>query len=197
MRFWSFVVCLGLVACVPEEPVVDAGSLFDAGSPDAGELDAGLVSDAGVADAGTLNDAGLGNDAGTRILGVVGTNSGVFDRAQHGIDVDGGVYVEAHFGGDPACPTASSPTPSRTLIIAGLRAPAPGAVLTYADGLRVTLLDFNGQLTMSPFVRATSTRAVAVDVRPGVSVSYSVEASFDGGSFTGQFVAPHCASLDG
>jgi hypothetical protein len=121
-----------------------------------------------------------------------------FDRAQHGVEGDGGVvYIEAHFGGDPACPDQNSPTPARTLIIANLRADSDGGAQRYDAGLRVTLLDFNGVLTTAPFLRAFDATAIPRSVSPGVSVSYDLVAAFDGGVISGQFVAPHCASLNG
>lgn len=161
----------------------DAG--VDGGAGDAGATDAGS-SDAGVTDAGV-----------TRLVVTLGGRTGEFTRAQHGLEPDGGLYVEAHFGGDPACPTQSSPTPDRTLVIAGLRALTDGGTLTSQDGARVTLLDFTGALTPAPFLRASSVVATAGAMTPGVSVSFSLEATFDGGALSGSFVAEHCASLDG
>lgn len=127
----------------------------------------------------------------------LGNRQGSFDRAQHGVEANGALYVEAHFGGDPACPTQSSPTPDRTLIIAGLRAVPDGGSLTFADGVRVTLLDFTGALTSEPLLRAVAVRATPVEVAPGTRVSFTLEATFDGGVLTGRFSAPHCTSLDG
>lgn len=197
-----------LLACQPASTDTDAGDLDagveDAGLPDAGAVDAGT--DAGTMDAGDVDG---GDDAGTVDAGADCTGAcavtdlsitfrGVtagFDRAQHGVEPDGGLYVEAHFGGDPACPGPSSPTPDRTLIIAGLR--AASGVQTYADGLRVTLLDFAGTLSPNPFDRAVSTQATLRYAAPGVLVSFTLEAAFDGGTVTGGFAAAHCASLDG
>jgi hypothetical protein len=130
-------------------------------------------------------------------VAIFGATRAPFDRAQHGLEGDGGLYVEAHFAGDPACPGPSSPTPDRTLIVAGLRWPGDGGPQTYADGVRVTLLDFAGNLSPNPFDRAVTVRAVARSVQPGVLVSFTLEATFDGGVVTGGFEAPHCASLDG
>lgn len=174
----------------------DAGSM-DAGLPDAGDVDAG--SDAGTPDAGD-SDAGsacTGACAVTDLVAMFGGASAGFGRAQHGVEPDGGLYVEAHFGGDPACPGPTSPTPDRTLIIAGLRAPPDGGTLTEADGLRVTLLDFVGNLSPNPFDRAVTARARPRYAAPGVLVSFLLDATFDGGMVNGGFAAPHCASLDG
>lgn len=152
-------------------------------------VDGGATMDAGV-DAGTV-------DAGDLLVATIGSRTGAFDRAQHGIEPDGGLYVEAYFGGDPACPTQTSPSPDRTLIIAGLHLVPDGGALTSADGLRVTLLDFSGALTSAPFVRAITARATPRSVVPGTLVAFTLEATFDGGTAQGSFSAPHCASLDG
>jgi hypothetical protein len=127
----------------------------------------------------------------------VGRQTGSFTRAQHGLEPGGGLYLEAYFGGDPACPTQTSPTPDRTLIISGLQPLTDGGVLTEADGVRVTLLDFTGALTSAPSLRASTVRATARAMNPGTSVSFALEATFDGGTLTGSFTAAHCASLDG
>lgn len=193
MRSLLVAACC-FVSCAALPPAPDGGDpTFDAGQ----NVDAGQSADAGPQDAGSPDASTPFDDGGTRLLGVVGSRRGPFERAQHGVELDGGLYVEAHFGGDPACPDMNSPTPSRTVIIAGLQALTDGGVVTYADGLRVTLLDFNGTLTTEPFVRSTTTRATLVEVQPGVSLQFTVEASFDGGSITGRVVAPHCGSLDG
>jgi hypothetical protein len=176
----SCQVCVGSEVCSAGQcvvPVVDAGVGMDAG------VDAGV-------DAGAM-------DAGDPLVVTLGTRSGEFDRAQHGLQPDAGLYIEASFGGDPACPTQTSPTPDRTLIIAGLHAMPDGGVISYADGLRVTLLDFNGALTTLPFVRATSARATPLSVTPGTLAVFAIEATFDGGTLRGRFSAAHCASLDG
>lgn len=184
--------CAAVFACTP--PVPCANALCDV--TDAGESPADAGTDAGTSDAGAA-DAGPG-DAGTLLNVSVGANRGVMDRAQHGLEQDGGVlYVEAHFGGDPACPTMTSPTPSRTLIIAGLRPLPAGSTLAYDAGLRVTLLDFQGTLTTAPLVRAVDARAVSLGGTAGTLVRFSLEATFADGGVSGTFAAEHCASLDG
>lgn len=199
-----------LLACQPASTDTDAGNLDagveDAGLPDAGTVDAGT--DAGTMDAGDVDggdDAGA-MDAGADCTGACavtdlsitfhGVTAG-FDRAQHGVEPDGGLYVEAYFGGDPACPGPSSPTPDRTLVIAGLHAMPDGGVQTMADGLRVTFLDFAGTLSSSPFDRAVAAQATVRASAPGALVSFTLDAAFDGGAVTGGFAAAHCASLDG
>lgn len=206
-------LALAVAGCDTSTESADAGhhtdagvSGTDAGNPtgDAGshDVDAGSNdTDAGThgADAGSNDtDAGaacVDECATTLLTATFGAATGTFDRAQHGLEDDGNLYVEAHFGGDPACPTESSPTPARTLIIAGLR-PVSGPQ-TYDDGVRVTLLDFTGVLTTAPLVRATAVTASARFIEPGTLVSFTLDATFGAsGTLSGGFAAGHCDSLD-
>jgi hypothetical protein len=149
--------------------------------------------DGGVADGGELPGC-TGSCASTALDGVFGPNRGPFDRAQHGLTTTGDVRIEAHLGGDPACPTETSPTPDRTLILAGI---APTlAVQTEADGVRATLLDFRNILIENPLARAQRVRVTPIAVSPGAAVAYTIEATFAEGTITGRVYAPHCASLD-
>jgi len=186
MRALLLISTIALTACGPTP------STPDAGSPD--PLDAG--SDAGL-DAGT--DAGPPPDGGcvtcTELTARFGTRTALFTRAQHGVEPDGTLYVEAYFGGDPACPTSTSPTPDRTLIISGLRADA--GVQTWADGVRVSLFDFTGEVTSAPLERAREVTATPGLVTPGARVDFDLTVAFDGGTISGHISAPHCTSLDG
>ncbi|MGV3624784.1 MAG: hypothetical protein ACO1OB_28450 [Archangium sp.] len=145
---------------------------------------------------GTANeDGGVFVDAGinTLVLTLDG-NSGGFDRAYHGVEQDGRIYVEAYFGQAPlGCPMQSTAS-SRTLIISNLR---PDAGTDYAGGLRVTLFDFDGTITNEPLVRFTETSSTPVDVRPRDEVSFTLNATLDGGVVSGRFTAIHCPALDG
>lgn len=201
MRFAAVAACFVVVlACSGSDPcegsrcdVADAGAGGGMGTDGGAAGDGGAGSDAG-ADAGV--DAGC--DDCTLLTVAVGAAQGPMTRAQHGLEADGGVlYVEAHFGGDPACPSMTSPTPQRTLIIAGLRPLPSGAAITYAEGLRVTFFDFEGALTTAPLVRAIDARAVSLGGTPGETVRFSLTATFADGGVSGSFAAPHCASLDG
>lgn len=159
-------------------------------------VDAGVSAvDAGV-DAGVVDAGCVGACATTDLLVRFGARMASFERAQHGRQADGRSYVEAHSGGDVACPSMNSPTPLRTLSIANLRVLPDGGAVTFADGLRVSLFDFGGAVTTAPLERAVDARAVARWLEPGVLVSFELTATFDGGTLTGGFVAPHCASLD-
>jgi ABC-type amino acid transport substrate-binding protein len=116
-----------------------------------------------------------------------------FDVAHYGVS-DGMLHVEAHYGAAPGCPTMTSPTPDRTVVIAGLRA-SFAAPQTYADGVRVSLLDFKGTLTKEPILRATEVVVSAPATRPDV-VSFYLDATIPGGKIQGTVTATHCASLD-
>ncbi len=141
-------------------------------------------------------DPSMTSDAGATIslTARFGSATGAFDRAQHGVEGTDRVYIEAHYGGDPACPTMTSPTPRRTFVLSGVR--AVSAVQTEADGVSASLLDFGGELTSAPLVRASSVRVTPRAIDRGISVSLEVSATFAGGTVSGSFVAPHCASLD-
>jgi hypothetical protein len=184
LRSSPFLLSLFIFSCQPVDPAPS-----DAGVTIVAE-DAGTPVDAGVVDAGTTTTT-------TTLTMSVGNKTGPFTRAQHGLEPAGGLYVEAHFGGAPACPTQTSPTPDRTLIISGLQPLTDGGVMTEADGVRVTLLDFTGALTTLPALKATTVRATAREMNPGVRVAFALEATFDGGTLTGTFSAEHCTSLDG
>ncbi len=181
--------------------VEGAGGAFVCSAPCAGASDcpAALPRCLSVATVGRFcaRDPSATADAGATIslTARFGTRTGSFDRAQHGVDGADGVYVEAHYGGDPACPTMSSPTPRRTFVLSGVR--AGRGVQTEADGVTASLLDFGGDLVSAPVARATAVRVTPREVTPGASVSLDVSATFPGGSVEGSFVAPHCASLDG
>jgi len=111
------------------------------------------------------------------------------------------IYVEAHEGGDAGCPTMSSPTPKRTLVVAGLPAPL-------MDGGTASLLDFDGALLgATPVAKATavsitptasSVCTACVGQGPDASgyVALDIVAKFDGGDVTGHVYATHCESLD-
>lgn len=186
------VAILGLVSCGAPQTCT---TCLDAGSAGGGSA-GGAAVDAGGFDAGVVDAGCSGACATTDLLVRFGNRMASFERAQHGRQADGRVYVEAHAGGDSACPSMTSPTPLRTLAIANLRVLPDGGAVTFADGLRVSLFDFNGAVTSAPLERAVDARAVARWLEPGVLVSFQLTATFDGGTLTGGFVAEHCASLD-
>jgi hypothetical protein len=120
------------------------------------------------------------------------------DRAQFGNDTeDGGsrVRIEAHAGGDPGCPTTSSPTPDRTLIVANVPRAAAGASFTMSDGVRVSYFDFAGdQIPNVPIARA-SKATVTIAYADADRVEIDVDATFPEGTVKGHATAALCASL--
>ncbi len=142
-------------------------------------------------DPAATSDAGAG---GTALSAMFGSRRATFERAQHGNVGADRLLVEAHFGGDPACPTASSPTPRRTLAIRGIRATSDTAPQT--DGLTATLFDFGGDLTSAPLLRASAVRVTPRAYLRNGSVSLAVTVTFAEGTIMGDLVAPHCDSLD-
>lgn len=181
----------------PDASIVEAGSEAgsEAGAPEAGAPEAGAV-DAGAVDAGA-----------STLTATFGANTRGFDRAQFGLEpgvaLPGrGVHIEMYAGGDPACPTMTSRTPDRTLVLSGVRVPAAHAPLTEADGLSLSLLDFQGDLSMSPMPsRATAVRVTVLEatLEPSDSARLvlDVEGDFAGGATVrGRVTATHCNSLD-
>lgn len=118
------------------------------------------------------------------------------------------IYLEAHEGGDPGCPTMSSPTPLHTLVVAGLPAPLPATPLTEADGVSASLLDFDGALlgvnpvsqatavSITPTAASLCTACVGQGPDPSGYVALDIAATFAEGSITGHVYATHCESLD-
>jgi|LNFM01.1.fsa_nt_gb hypothetical protein len=184
--------CMGMLPRCVSVPTV--GQFCARLPPDAGGTDAG---DAGR-EGGASSDAGScsGACATTLLMGTFGATRGNFDRAQHGRAGTDAIRIEAHFGGNPMCPSASSPTPDRTLVIVNVRANGSMAPQTYADGVRATLFDFRGLFTMAPLLRATDVRVTPRYVDRGAAVSYDVTATFPGGTIVGGLFAGHCPSLD-
>ena len=135
--------------------------------------------------------------AQTNLQAVFGAARGPFERAQHGNAGAGTLRVEAHLGGDPACPNERSPTPRRTLVLTGIRATADATPQTEAEGVRATLFDFTGDLVTLPLLRATAVRVVPRAWTRDGWVSLDLSVTLPGGTIAGGLFAPHCPSLDG
>lgn len=169
-------------------------------APDAAADDAGADAGGG-ADAGTACDDAC---RATALTATFGAKSGGLERAQHGVDHgDAGetLHVEAHHGGDPACPTASSPTPDRTFVLSGVPSAATaGASFTQADGVTAAFLDFKGDVLPDvPLTKATkvTVKVVAADrASPPAWIALDVDATFAEGNVKGHAYAERCASLD-
>ncbi|MEZ4409566.1 MAG: hypothetical protein R3A52_24300 [Polyangiales bacterium] len=146
-----------------------------------------------TADAGSFPDC-TGACATTTLRAAFGSRTGDFSRAQYGVNAANTLHVEAYFGGSPECPSMSSPTPQRALVISGVRASADPT--PQETDLRVSLFDFSGDLTSAPIARATSARVVSRGYQPGGYISFEFTATFDEGTITGGVFATHCDSLD-
>jgi hypothetical protein len=120
------------------------------------------------------------------------------DRAQFGNESeDGGnrVRLEAHAGGDPACPTPSSPTPDRTLVVANVPRAAPGTSFTHEDGVRASYFDFAGdQIPSVPLSRASAV-TITIAYSDAELFEIDVDATFPEGTVKGHAAASFCASL--
>lgn len=172
------------------------------------DLDAGEATDVDASgDAAEPVDAGDAAPQKTTATATFGGKTISFDRAQFGVVTDAAgsvVQIELHEGGEAACPTETSPTPLRTLILAGLKLPLAAGTRTYADGARATLLDFKGDVLAGPEpARATavtvsieSARVRADAFAEGDSVVLDLDATFPDGTVAGRVVAARCASMD-
>jgi hypothetical protein len=153
------------------------------------------------------DDAGAGEKDGslpvppetTSVDVVIGGVSRTLERAQFGRSKDDAgetLYIEAHEGGDPACPTESTPTPKRTVIVSNVPLGAAGTVYTKADGIAVSFLDFTGdQLDGKPLSKATAATVTIVAIE-SMSVELDVDATFAEGTAKGRLYAEHCESLN-
>jgi hypothetical protein len=119
------------------------------------------------------------------------------ERAVYGLGAGNVLHLEALHGGFAGCPEMSSPTPARTLVLAGLRWPADATPRTAADGLAATLLDYEGTLLPgAPLSRASALTVTPVAASPGAFIALELAATFPEGTVSGHVYAVHCASLD-
>jgi hypothetical protein len=162
-----------------------------------------VAEDAGLADAGPIRCDG-GPCESTSLAATFGASSVTLDVAYLGLEpTDAGMffYIEAYRGASPGCPQMNSPTPDQTLILANVPAVA-GSTFTYGDGVRASLLDFNGDLFNSVVpARAAALEVVLRDVETSPASSALLVADVmitfaDGGTLAGTLAATHCDSLD-
>jgi len=202
-------------ASAPSDPASSAGSSGAAGAT--GTAGVGGAAAGGMAGGSGADQGGEGGAAGAPLvpaemnLSIVKNDVAYpLERAQFGLTkiTEGHeIYVEAHFGGDPACPTESSPSPDRTLIITGLLAEDPsGTVVTEATHARANLLDFEGAITTEPILKGTTVTLTSLESNacpdcaagdPSRFVGFVIDATLsDGTKVTGTVRATHCGSLD-
>lgn len=179
--------------------------------------DAGGASSSSSGGNGGDDDASTGDDSSTRadapaetgdtsvaanIGGVVHT----LDRAQFGTETDDAgkprAHVEAHLGGDPACPSsdpdaAAGAQPQYTLVVSNLPRGAAGETFTKAaDGVTAAYFDFVGdQLTgPKPLTQATAVK-VTIVATSATTFEFEVDATFAEGTAKGRIAADFCQSL--
>lgn len=214
------IACGGGEGAIPAPPAAaEDAAADDASSAEAG-LDAGEAGDAAPAPedggAGTLPRTCEGPCRAMAVTIRVEGRTGKVSRAQFGVTsaAKSGtgrpeLHVELHEGGDPACPTESSPTPERTVVVSGLPVADVAATYGMPEGVRLTLLDFGRALTEEPLLRATEIAitpvAQSIDVASGGEgdgggpadfVAFEVRATLPGGELVGRVFAERCASLD-
>lgn len=138
----------------------------------------------------------------TTVEADIGGKKAPLDRAQYGTDGTGAaqtLYIEAHAGGDTACPTENSPSPDRTLVLTGIPIGAVGTKLTEADGVTASYLDYVGdQLPDKPTTKATAVEATLVEIDSGTPpawVAVDVKATFAEGTVQGHVFASYCQTM--
>ncbi len=178
----------------PDAAVIDAST---------STLDARPPVEAGADTGPDANDAGcVGACATLALEATYGAKTAKFERAQFGWDKANGrvtgVTTEVHAGGAPECPKQSSPTPDRTLVVSGVPLGSAGRVLTQADGVAVTLLDFKALLTSKPLDKATQVKltVVALEGDAPERAAFDLEATFAEGKIVGHVFAEHCTTMD-
>ncbi len=126
------------------------------------------------------------------------------------------LHIEVSAGGDGQCPTEGSPTPNYLMTLNHLPLPLHGDVLTEADGLTVTLIDFAtdllpegtivataSELTLTPIAASLCDRCAApiTDVDDDAFVAFDLEATLvdangtAAGALTGHVYATPCDTL--
>jgi hypothetical protein len=182
---------VGVVACSSSTVAGTAAPNADGGASDAASeaaADASSTTCAGPCTTMTLA-ADFGGQKRALVRAQFGTQAG---------DAGAELHLEAHAGGDPACPTQTSPSPDSTLVLTGVPRGAAGQTLTQADGLSAAFLDFKGDLGLPPVTKATQLRVTVVaedPASPPAWVALDVSATFSQGTIAGHVYAGYCASL--
>lgn len=187
----------------PDGAVAEAGAdgpAVDAPSDDAPSSDV-VSNDATPSETGAPFETCEGDCAQTSLTITLGNNTAAVDRAQFGFNAaDKGaptLHIEAHLGGDPACPSTSSPTPDLTVIFGSVPIPTD---TTPIENTPVTLLDFTGDLSPNPFDKAMTATltpvAIKTDPPESAFIAFDVSVTFPNGTMTGHVYATHCDSMD-
>ena len=215
-RTWLFVGAAGiasllvLAACSSSTVATVPAASPDGGGGPSGPADEG----------GTIGDAGTGADAAPATDGAAtacegackvtalnadfGGKKRTLVRAQFGTeqgDAGAELHTESHLGGDPACPTMSSPTTDYTLIVTAIPRGAVGQKLSQNDGIKSVFFDFKGDLGLASPTGISKSLSVNVTVvaedpaTPPAWVAVDVTAGFTEGTVAGHLYAAYCPSL--
>lgn len=188
--------------CGAAEPAGDLAAGADASSSTSSSGGGSSSSSSGSA---AELDAGVGEPCdgtcqATTLTVTLGANTGTFDRVQFGFTGSTELHLEAHRGGDSACPQERSPSPDFTLV---LDVPRTGtsAPITRDDGLSVGFLDFSGaidpELPPAKVIVATLTPVAWTRAGDDPVYAFDLRAEFaQGAVIDGHGFARHCDSLD-
>jgi hypothetical protein len=197
----------GSAAC-SSSPMVVAVSPDGGGSAVVSDGEGGSIADASTDTTSATTDAPATACEGTcKITSLVGDFGGkkrTLVRAQFGTQPgDGGteLHTESHLGGDPACPTMSSPSPDYTLIVTSIPRGATGKKLSQNDGIKAVFFDFKADLGLAAPSGISKSLSVNITVvaedpaTPPAWVAVDVTAGFTEGSVAGHLYAEYCQSL--
>jgi hypothetical protein len=197
-----------LLAACSSSPMVVAAVASDGGGNPVAPGDETAASTDGATDTMVATDAPATACEGacktTSIAADFGGKKRTLLRAQLGTEPgDGGVvlHTESHLGGDPACPTMSSPSPDYTLIVTAIPRGATGKKLSQNDGVRSVFFDFKGDLGLAAPSGISKSLSVNITVvaedpaTPPAWVAVDVTAGFTEGTIAGHLYAEYCQSL--
>lgn len=189
--------------------VVACGDSSTATSPGDGGASSSSSSGSTSQDGGRDDDASTASDAlaptgKTSVNATIGGVTHTLVRAQFGTETDDAgkprAHVEAHLGGDPACPStdpdaAPSAQPDYTLVVGNVPRGEAGDVFTKSDGVTAAYFDFKGdQLTGKPLTQASQV-SVTIIASDASKFEIEIEATFAEGTAKGRIAASFCQSL--
>jgi hypothetical protein len=199
---------LALAAACSSSPMVVAVSPDGGVSPVVPPSEGGSVTDASndstVATTDAPSSACEGACKVTSLVGDFGGKKRTLVRAQFGTqqgDAGSELHTESHLGGDPACPTMSSPSPDYTLIVTSIPRGATGKKLSQNDGIKAVFFDFKADLGLAAPSGISKSLSVNVTVvaedpaTPPAWVALDVTAGFTEGTVAGHLYAEYCQSL--
>ena len=197
-----------LLAACSSSPMSVAVSPEGGGTPVVPGSEGGPVTDAGTDTTVATTDAPATSCDGacktTSLAADFGGRKRTLVRAQFGTqqgDAGTELHTESHLGGDPACPTMSSPSPDYTLIVTAIPRGAVGQKLSQNDGIKAVFFDFKADLGLAAPSGLSKSLSVNVTVvaedpaTPPAWVAVDVTAGFTEGTVAGHLYAEYCQSL--